>query len=61
MRGGRLNDPNFGSRMQGQGVYAQQIAELFEVCCRKAGLNTARPNLSVSSFRRPKGPQLQLF
>ena len=61
MRGGRLNDPSFGSRMQGQGVYAQQIAELFEVCCRKAGLNTARPKLSVSSFRRPKGPQLQLF
>jgi DNA repair photolyase len=61
MRGGRMNDPNFGSRMHGQGVYAQQIAELFEVCCRKAGLNTTRPKLSVSAFRRPQGPQLQLF
>jgi len=61
MRDGRLNDPNFGSRMRGQGVYAQHIAELFEVCCRKAGLNTARPKLSASSFRRPQGPQLQLF
>jgi DNA repair photolyase len=61
MRGGRMNDPNFGSRMHGQGAYAQQIAELFEVCCRKAGLNTTRPKLSVSAFRRPQGPQLPLF
>ena len=61
MRGGRLNDPNFGSRMHGQGAYAQHIAELFDVSCRKAGLNTVRPKLSAASFRRPQGAQLNLF
>jgi DNA repair photolyase len=61
IRGGRMNDPNFGSRMQGQGAYAQQIAELFAVCCRKAGLNTVRPKLSAASFRHPGSPQLSLF
>ena len=61
IRGGRLNDPNFGTRMQGHGPYAENLAELFEVSCRKAGLNTTRPKLSAESFRRPGAAQLPLF
>ena len=61
IRGGRMNDPNFGSRMQGEGVYARHIAELFDLCCKKAHLNTVRPKLSVASFRRSTTPQLPLF
>ena len=60
IRGGRINDPNFGSRMQGQGAYAQHIAELFEILCRKEKLNTVRPKLSAAAFRRPS-PQPRLF
>src|SRR5262245_24042932 len=29
MRGGRLNDPNFGSRMRGRGVWADMIHDVF--------------------------------
>ena len=36
LRGGRLNDSRFGSRMRGEGRYAEQIAALFAVACRKA-------------------------
>jgi DNA repair photolyase len=61
IRGGKLNDPNFGSRMQGSGAYAENITELFEVCCRRNGLNSKRPNLSIASFRRPGPAQLGLF
>jgi DNA repair photolyase len=61
IRGGKLNDPNFGTRMQGSGAYAEHISEMFEVCCRKARLNTRRPKLSVKSFRRPGPGQLALF
>jgi DNA repair photolyase len=61
IRGGRLNDPNFQSRMQGSGAYAEQLSELFDLSCRKAGLNTKRPALSVKSFRRPGPDQLKLF
>lgn len=61
IRGGRMNDPNFGSRLRGQGAYADQMAELFEISCRKAGLNSARPRLSADSFRRPGSAQLPLF
>jgi DNA repair photolyase len=61
IRGGKLNDPNFGTRMQGSGPYAEHISEMFEVCCRKARLNARRPKLSVKSFRRPGPAQLPLF
>jgi DNA repair photolyase len=61
IRNGRLNDPNFGSRLRGEGVYANQLAELFQVCCRKSGLNTTRPKLSTKAFRRPESGQLELF
>ena len=61
IRGGKLNDPNFGSRMQGKGVFAQQIGKMFEVACRKAGIEGHRPKLSIESFRIPPGRQLSLF
>jgi DNA repair photolyase len=60
IRGGRINDPSFGSRMHGQGAYAQHIAELFEILCRKEKLNTVRPKPSAAAFRRPS-PQPLLF
>jgi DNA repair photolyase len=61
IRGGRLNDPNFRTRMQGSGAYAQHISELFELSCRKLGLNSTRPTLSAKLFRRPGPAQLRLF
>jgi DNA repair photolyase len=61
MRGGRLNDPRFGSRMSGEGLFAEQINTLFEVSRRKAGFDDERPELSTAAFRRPGGVQLGLF
>lgn len=61
MRGGRLNDPRFGSRMKGEGVFAQQLAQLFNVVCRKAGLAKSGPELSTAAFRRVPDRQLNLF
>ncbi len=61
MRGGRLNDPGFGTRMHGSGGYAEHIAELFEVSCRKAGLHSGRPRLSTKHFRSPGPSQMRLF
>ncbi len=61
IRGGRLNDPRFGSRMEGEGVFAEQIAALFRLACKKAGFSPDGPRLSTAHFRRPQGPQLSLF
>jgi DNA repair photolyase len=60
MRAGRLNDPNFVTRMRGDGPYAAQLKQLFEVSCRKVGLNSIRAKLSAGAFRRPGG-QMSLF
>jgi DNA repair photolyase len=61
MRGGKLNDPAFGSRMRGEGVFAEQIGQIFAVAARKVGLPKREVTLSASSFRVPAGPQLSLF
>lgn len=39
MRGGRDNDPNFGTRMSGTGELAQLLERRFDVACRKLGFN----------------------
>ena len=61
VRGGgqRLNDSNWGSRIVGEGVFAEQIKCMFEVACRRAGCG-ARPQLSTAAFRRSR-EQLNLF
>jgi len=61
LRGGKLNDPRFGHRMRGEGVYAEQIRALFETARRRAGLERRRVELSTAAFRRPGGDQLALF
>jgi DNA repair photolyase len=61
VRGGALNDPRFGSRMRGEGPYAEQIRRLFHVARRRAGFPDAFPELSAAAFRRPGGVQLELL
>jgi DNA repair photolyase len=61
MRGGKLNDPNFGTRMRGEGIFAEQIDALFALACRKAGIDGRGPALSTAAFRVPSASQLSLF
>ncbi|HWW00768.1 MAG TPA: PA0069 family radical SAM protein [Candidatus Acidoferrum sp.] len=60
IRGGKLNDPRFGSRMRGEGIFADQISQMFHVARRKVGLPEDGPELSTAAFRRPAGSQLAL-
>lgn len=60
-RAGKLNDPNFGSRMRGDGPLAEAIHRLFKLGCRKAGLDGPAAELSTISFRRPDNGQRLLF
>jgi DNA repair photolyase len=61
-RGGRLNDPRFGSRMRGQGPYAELIGRRFHLAHRRLGF-PGLPELDGSAFRPLKahGRQLSLF
>lgn len=61
LRGGKLNDPRFGKRMSGEGAFAEQVADLFEMGRKRAGLKDRGPTLSVSAYRRPAAPQMNLF
>ncbi|UZK69935.1 PA0069 family radical SAM protein [Sphingomonas sp. S1-29] len=61
MRGGRDNDPGFGSRMQGQGPWADLLRTRFAIACRKYGLDGERVRLRTDLFRRPPGAQGELF
>ncbi len=61
IRGGRLNDPRFGSRMKGEGVFADLMKDVFALACRQAGIPERGPKLSTAAFRRPSGGQGLLF
>jgi DNA repair photolyase len=67
MRGGRDNDPRFGSRMTGTGLFAELIEKRFDIACRRFGLNghgagRKPPRLDCSRFRPPSAAgQMPLF
>jgi len=61
LRGGKLYDATFGQRMRGEGIFAEQIKQLFAVSARRAGLNRSEIKLSTAHFRRPGGTQLELL
>jgi DNA repair photolyase len=61
MRGGKLYDAEWGTRFRGEGIFAEQIAQMFEVARRRAGFKDEYPELSTAAFRRAGGTQLSLF
>ena len=61
MRDGKLYQSQWGTRMRGEGLFAEQMQTLFEVARRKAGIKNDPGELSVTSFRRPGPAQLSLF
>ncbi|MEC3949386.1 PA0069 family radical SAM protein [Sphingobium sp. HWE2-09] len=61
LRGGRDNDPNFGSRMRGQGVWADLLRTRFTKARKRAGLGAERLTLRTDLFRPPEGAQMRLF
>jgi DNA repair photolyase len=63
VRGGRDNDPRFGSRIRPDGVWAELYRKRFRLACQRHGLNRQRETpLDCSRFRRPNlTGQLHLF
>lgn len=52
-QGRTLSHADFGKRLRGEGVWADQIAALFRVSVKRAGIPQKRAELSAASFRRP--------
>ena len=61
IRGGRDNDPNWFTRMAGQGPWAELLKTRFEIAVRKHGLNREKKPLRTDLFVPPSGPQLRLL
>jgi len=64
LRGGRDNDPRFGSRMRGAGPWAELLKARFDAACRRAGLSSQDgAPLDTAAFRppRPDSGQLDLL
>lgn len=60
MRGGKLYDAKFGTRMRGEGLFAEQIEHLFNHSKKRFGLGK-RSELTTKYFRNPAVKQLSLF
>lgn len=60
MRGGRRNDPRFGSRMRGTGLWADLLRQRFNLAARRLGFERERLPLNCDLFvpplaQRPRG------
>jgi DNA repair photolyase len=61
MRGGRDNDPRFGTRMRGIGPYALLLSNRFRLACQRLKLNSSRRDaLRTTLFCPPTPPGSQL-
>jgi DNA repair photolyase len=63
LHGGRDYDPEFGTRMRGQGLWADLIHRRADLARKRLGLEEGLPELRCDLFRRPPqaGDQLSLF
>ncbi len=68
MRGGRDNDPNFGSRMRGSGELADLLRKRFDIACARLGFDAGKRHRTPVTTRfkppvvqRDGDTQLTLF
>ncbi len=61
VREGKLNSAEFGKRMTGTGEIADSISQLFDLTCKKYGLNEKRYRLRTDLFVGRRNAQLDLF
>ncbi|WP_316772485.1 PA0069 family radical SAM protein [Pedobacter frigiditerrae] len=57
---GNVNDSRFGTRMRGEGNFAEMIRNTFKLHCRLNGLNVERTELDQTLFKIPTA-QMRLF
>ncbi len=61
IRGGRDNDPDFFTRMRGQGPWADLLRTRFKKAAARYGLDSEVLRLRTDLFRPPAGAQGELF
>ena len=65
MRGGRDNDPRFGTRMRGAGELADLLEKRFTIACERLGYHTKKRTLALDTTQfkvpMPENGQMSLF
>ena len=63
MQGRTLSHHDFGTRLKGEGIWAEQIHAMIKVSMKRAGIAGGRPEVSTAAFRRPRdiGGQMDLW
>ncbi|MCD8534158.1 MAG: PA0069 family radical SAM protein [Verrucomicrobia bacterium] len=59
LRGGKMNDSNFGDRFRGTGPAAEQMSRLFRIACNHHRVQVKAPQVDRTQFRRPGGHQME--
>jgi len=60
MRGGKDNDARFGTRMKGEGIWAELLRQRLHKACARLGLGRERIELDLSQFRPPSSAAQQM-
>ena len=60
LRGGKINDRRFGTRMHGEGAIAEAVQQIFEITRKKLAF-PGKPRVTTASFRRPDDTPTLLF
>lgn len=61
IHGGRLNDSRMGTRMNGEGKYAEMIAAQFQLAMKRHLPEVKRFEYDLSLYKKTKKPQTNLF
>jgi hypothetical protein len=61
MRGGGLQESRFGARMSGSGPRWEAVRGLFDLQCRRLGLNPRAEAKAFEEPMKPQGKQGELF
>lgn len=59
MRGGKDNDARFGTRMTGEGIWADLLRARLRRACSRLGLGTERRPVQLALFAPPRKPSAQ--
>ena len=59
MRGGQDYDASFASRMKGRGLFAELLAQRFQIALKRYGLEKLPRAVDVSHFKPPVEPRAQ--
>lgn len=59
-QGRTLSHRDWGKRLRGEGVWADQIAQMFKITKKRVGFPEVRRELTTAHFRRPRDPSGQL-